>query len=132
MSILCGTDFSAPAAEAARAAAALAKAWGETLKLVHVIDLFEGDSLPPDAAQRLQEQRAQDLEVLALSLRSATGATIDCDVVRGIADVELTQMAAEANARLVVVSAVGQHAAPRWLIGSVAERIARTTAVPAL
>jgi len=132
MSILCGTDFSAPAAEAARAAAALAKAWGEALKLVHVIDLFEGDSLPPDAAQRLQEQRVQDLEVLALSLRSATGATIECDVVRGIADVELTQMAAEAKARLIVVSAVGQHAAPRWLIGSVAERIARTTAVPAL
>lgn len=132
MSIICGTDFSAPAAEAARAAAALAKAWGEPLKLVHVIDLFEGDSLPPDAARRLQEQRAQDLEVLAVSLRSATGAAIQCEVVRGIVDVELTQMATESSARLLVVAALGQRSTPRWLIGSVAERISRASAVPAL
>ncbi len=44
MSILCGTDFSAPAAEAARAAAALAQAWGESLRLVHVVDPFDDDS----------------------------------------------------------------------------------------
>jgi nucleotide-binding universal stress UspA family protein len=132
MTILCGTDFSAPAAEAARAAAALARAWGEPLKLVHVIDLFEGDSLPPEAARALQEQRAQDLEVLAVSLRSASGATIACEVVRGIVDVELVQMAVEAQARLVVVAALGQRSAPRWLVGSVAERMARATPVPAL
>lgn len=132
MSIVCGTDFSAPAAEAARSAAALAKAWGETLKLVHVIDLFEGDSLPPDATRRMQEQREQDLEVLAVSLRSATGATVECEVPRGIVDVELARIAGESKARLLVVSAVGEHAAPRWLIGSVAERVARSTPVPAL
>lgn len=132
MSIICGTDFSAPAAEAARAAAALAQAWGEPLKLVHVIDLFEGDSLPPDATRRLQEQRVEDLELLAASLRSATGATVECDVVRGIVDVELAQIASAAQARLLVVSAVGEHAAPRWLIGSVAERLARASAVPTL
>ncbi|MCU0758555.1 MAG: universal stress protein [Steroidobacteraceae bacterium] len=132
MTILCGTDFSAPAAEAARAAAALAGAWGEPLKLVHVIDLFEGDSLPPDAARALQEQRVQDLEVLAVSLRGATGATIECEVVRGIVDVELVQMATEAKARLVVVAALGQRSAPRWLVGSVAERMARATPVPLL
>lgn len=132
MSIVCGTDFSAPGAEAARAAAALAKAWGETLKLVHVIDLFAADSLPPDAARRLQEQRVQDLELLAISLRSASGARIECDVVRGVVDVELAQIANEAKARLLVVAAVGEHAAPRWLIGSTAERLARVSAVPTL
>jgi hypothetical protein len=58
MTILCGTDFSDPAAEAARAAAALARAWGETLQLVHVIDLFDGDSLPPDETRQLHETRA--------------------------------------------------------------------------
>jgi nucleotide-binding universal stress UspA family protein len=132
MTILCGTDFSAPAAEAARAAAALARAWGETLKLVHVIDLFDGDSLPPDAAQRLREQRALDLELLAVPLRDTTGATIETEVCSGIVDVELTQLALESKARLLVVAALGQRSAPRWLIGSVAERIARSTAVPAL
>jgi nucleotide-binding universal stress UspA family protein len=132
MSLLCGTDFSAPAAEAARAAAALAQAWGEPLRLVHVIDLFDGDSLPPEAAKQLHETRAEELELLAVSLRAETGARIDCEVRRGLVDVELTQLAVEANARLLVVAATGQRREPRWLLGSVAERIARATAVPAL
>jgi nucleotide-binding universal stress UspA family protein len=132
MTILCGTDFSDPAAEAARAAAALARAWGETLQLVHVIDLFDGDSLPPDETRQLHETRAAELEVLATALRAATGARIDCEVRRGIVDVELTQLAAESQARLLVVAAVGQRATARWLLGSVAERIARATSVPAL
>jgi len=132
MSILCGTDFSAPAAEAARAAAALAQAWGEPLRLVHVIDLFDGDSLPAEASTQLLERRAEELEVLAVSLRAATGARVDCEVRRGIVDVELTQLAAESKARLLVVAAIGHRREPRWLLGSVAERIARATSVPAL
>jgi nucleotide-binding universal stress UspA family protein len=132
MSILCGTDFSAPAAEAARAAAAMAQAWGEPLRLVHVIDLFDGDSLPDAAAKQLLEQRAEELEVLAVSLRAATGARVDCEVRRGIVDVELTQLAAESKARLLVVAAIGHRREPRWLLGSIAERIARATSVPAL
>ena len=68
MSILCGTDFSAQATAAAEAAAALAKAWGETLRLIHVLDLFEGDSLPPRALQQLLEQRTQEIEALAKTL----------------------------------------------------------------
>jgi len=132
MSLLCGTDFSAPAAEAARAAAALAQAWGEPLRLVHVIDLFEGDSLPTEAAQRLREERAAALEVLAAALRTATGVRVDTEVRRGIVDVELTQLAAESQARLLVVAATGHRREPRWLLGSVAERITCATSVPAL
>jgi nucleotide-binding universal stress UspA family protein len=127
MSILCGTDFSAPAAEAARAAAALAQAWGEPLRLVHVIDLFDGDSLPEEASRQLLQERAEELELLAVSLRAATGARVDCEVRRGIVDVELTQLAAESKARLLVVAAIGHRREPRWLLGSVAERIARAT-----
>lgn len=132
MSILCGTDFSAQATAAAGAAAALAKAWGETLRLVHVLDLFEGDSLPPRALQQLLEQRTQEIEALAKTLRGTTGATIECQVTRGLVDVELPQLATEAGARLIVVSAVGQNAAVRWLIGSAAKRLLRTSEVPVL
>jgi len=132
MTILCGTDFSSAAAEAARAAAALAAAWGEPLRLVHVIDLFEGDSLAPAALNALQQERAEALEVLAVALRASTGAKILTEVRRGIVDVELTQLADELEASLLVVAAIGQRREPRWLLGSVAERIARATSVPAL
>ncbi len=132
MTVLCGTDFSAPAAEAARAAAALAAAWGEPLRLVHVMDLFEGDSLRADAAQALMQQRVEELELLAVPLREASGATVLTEVRRGIVDVELAQLGVELQARLLVVAAIGQRREPRWLLGSVAERVARATSVPAL
>ncbi|MFO1426850.1 MAG: universal stress protein [Steroidobacteraceae bacterium] len=132
MTIVCGTDFSAAAGEAAWAAAAIARAWNEPLQLVHVVDLFATDSLPPEALRHYLEARQRDLATLAAELHEQTGARVETDVRRGIADFELAEFADAQHARLLVVAALGQRQAPRWLIGSVAERIARTSRVPAL
>lgn len=132
MIIVCGTDFSAAAGEAAWVAAALARAWKLPLQLVHVVDLFAIDSLPPDATQQYLETRERDLEALGAELREQTGATVQTEVRRGLADYELVEYSAACDARLLVVAALGARQAPRWLVGSVSERIARTTRVPAL
>jgi nucleotide-binding universal stress UspA family protein len=113
-------------------AAALARAWKLPLQLVHVVDLFAIDSLPPDATQQYLETRERDLEALGAELREQTGATVQTEVRRGLADYELVEYSAACDARLLVVAALGARQAPRWLVGSVSERIARTTRVPAL
>ena len=82
MSIICGTDFSAPSR---RGRAATGAGLGRTIEARPSSTCSRGDSLP-DATRRMREQRVEGLEVLATCLRSATGATVECDVVRGIVD----------------------------------------------
>jgi len=119
LSILCGTDFSAPARAAADAAAALATKLGASLRLVHASEI---------AGSPLAEEH---LLTEANRLRNA-GAELVAEVVNGVADEALVRLAQEREARLIVVSSLGRRAPARWLLGSVAERIAESATVPTL
>jgi nucleotide-binding universal stress UspA family protein len=132
MSIIFGTDFSEPAGRAAEAAAALARAAGEPLHLVHVVDLRSANRLPPNSLQAFLGSRQADLAALADRIASTSGARVTHELLHGVADLELCELAAARRARLLVVAALGERAAPRWLIGSTAERVARGSEVPVL
>jgi len=60
------------------------------------------------------------------------GTNVEGKVLSGSVFNELVDAATEANARLMVVGAVGHGVARRLLIGSVAERVAETSAIPTL
>lgn len=132
MSILFGTDFSEPARRAADAAAALARAYGEPLHLVHIVDLRIAERLPPNSLQAFLGTRQAELAALADHVAKASGATVTHEMLHGVADVELCELAVERRARLLVVAALGEREAPRWLIGSTAERVTRSSDVPVL
>jgi nucleotide-binding universal stress UspA family protein len=126
MTILCGTDFSTPASQAVTAAAFLAKRAKEPLHLVHVFDdlatvtINVEDAKGPllgslhDAAGRVREIGVEVEEELAFGR---------------VADV-LASMTGENEARLAVISSLGVRAPARWLLGSVADRLARLTRAP--
>ena len=128
--ILCGTDFSGNAAQAANVAAALATRLNAPLLLVNAGGLplesatqEDYDAQTASARERLHEEAGR--------LR-ALGATVEETVAAGAPDEVLAQLAQQRQARLVVVSSLGLHAPARWLIGSVAERVAESSPVPTL
>ncbi|MGA7882146.1 MAG: universal stress protein, partial [Terrimicrobiaceae bacterium] len=87
--IICGTDFSGPARAAADAAAALATRLDVPLLLVHASEIAGS----PLTHEHLREE--------AQRLRDA-GADLVAQVVEGVADEVLAQVAQQHQARLLV------------------------------
>ncbi len=129
--ILCGTDFSENAAQAATVADALARRLKAPFILARSAD--ERGEFPEHLRPRLMNDDRPRLAKQAERLRSL-GLTFEEKLLRGVPDDGVAQFAAQAGARLVVVGASGTGSllASRWLLGNVAERIAETSAVPTL
>lgn len=130
MTILCATDLSDNARQASRAAAALAKARGTRLMLVHVVDHLGAEQTLADAALSLPLRTTT--EALAADLRSEFGVDVDAVVTPGFADETVCELAAHHKVDLVVVGSLGRRKQGRWLLGSVAERVAQACTRPVL
>lgn len=139
MTIICGTDFSEPAARAATAAAHLARLSKQPLALVHVLDLHGAEAVLGTAgearvktffegerAQRLEQLRAEAQRLAQISPDAAT------HVVTGRADQALVQHATSAKAEMIVVAAVGARGDSLWRLGSTADRVAQSARTPVL
>jgi nucleotide-binding universal stress UspA family protein len=132
MTIVCGTDFSEGAIGAGRVAAAIARRLGEPLELVHGVDELGAELVaggPEDAVYdvlRLTARRQAE------ALAAEYGVPVEATVRAGHRDAVVTDVARERAARLVVVSSLGQRKQHRWLLGSVAERIAQASPAPVL
>ena len=131
MNIVCGTDFSAPAAEAATLAALFARRLDRPLLLVHVLDtrgVMFNQAAVLEAMQRAAAERLDD-EVRRLR---ALGARVEALVFEGWPDEGLLQAAAERGAELILMSATGAGASPQSLLGSTAERVSSRADAPVL
>ena len=131
MKILCGTDFSQHAREAAEAAAALTARLQATLVLAHVMDTSRCELPSADLMDYLCDSRRTNLKSEADRLRRQ-GATVEEQFLQGSPGVSLVKAATDSGARLIVVSSLGEIAPSRWFIGSVAERTAQNASVPTL
>jgi nucleotide-binding universal stress UspA family protein len=132
--ILAGTDFSAPALPALKAAAEEANRVGGKLTVVHSLDLiwaplaypamaFGGApiTVSPNQIKELETVATQRLEDSLKQLK-VTGDTL---VTNGPAGIALIEVASERNADLIVVGTVGRTGLRRALLGSVAETVAK-------
>jgi nucleotide-binding universal stress UspA family protein len=125
--ILAATDFSGASDHAVEFAAQLANALGAKLTLVHA---FEEPypypvPLPPEYVGDIRAR----LEARCAELRSS-GADVRGVVRKGPPWSEVVSAAADEGADLIVVGTHGRRGLPRWLLGSVAERIVRLAPVP--
>ena len=127
--IICGTDFSESAAQAATVADALARLLDAPLILVRSAD--ERGEFPEHLRTRLVNDDRPRLAEQAERLRGL-GLTFEEKLLRGVPDDGVAHFAAQAGARLVVVAASGTGALGRWVLGNVAEQIAETSVVPTL
>jgi nucleotide-binding universal stress UspA family protein len=137
--ILVPTDFSDTANAAVRCAAGLAETLGSRLILLHVVEDFVTKGLTAgvgtSAAGRLQnESTTGALEKLdrALAEPPLNRTGVDRAVVVGEPFAGIMSYAEEHDVDLIVLGTNGRTGIARMLLGSVAERVVRTSPCPVL
>lgn len=130
--ILCGTDFSPQAREAAETAVTMAQKLGEPLVLAHAIEVPHLGASRTQFLKWMTTSRRRDLRKLADDLRKS-GVEVEMSTPAGRADEVLCELAQRDAPRLIVLAS--QHrrgAVDRWLLGSVIERTAQRALTPTL
>jgi nucleotide-binding universal stress UspA family protein len=128
MSIVIGTDFSAPSASAARAAAAIAARTGERLLVVHVVD--ELGKLEVGGLASAFHDRARERLREAVSAAEELGATAEGLLRDGDAADALRMVCADESARLLVLGPGGRKAELGGLVRNVLSRLFRRPGPP--
>ena len=137
MAIICGTDFSEDSRRAGRVAAGLAAAAGDEVLLVHAMEMptvafvaGEGIVMPPATPAPDEEAiRAELDQKLAAEARSL-GDRVRPVLSIGAPEEALVEEARRYRARLIVVGSHGARGPARWLLGSTADRLARSSPIP--
>ena len=138
--ILVPTDFS-PASDAALAyARELARQFGATLNLVHVFDdpftsgAFVGDgtvTMPLDLRESL-ERAAQDQLAARHAEHAGSLPGSSADLLTGSGARRIVEHAEETKADLIVMGTHGRGGLGHLLLGSIAEKVVRTSRCPVL
>lgn len=129
MAIVFGTDFSEQATVAALAAAALARRGREELHLAHALE-YGSAGRSASNEELLRKEATTRLEQQAAELRRHE-VPVTTHLLDGAPDEVLVELASHVHASLLVLSHHGQRA-PRWRIGSVAERVVQAAHCPVL
>lgn len=140
--ILVAIDGSANAANALEQAAALAGGLSASLRLIHVVDMGlmpYGPEIGIDIDALLEARYAAAEKVLGDARDSvqATGVAVETKLVDTALPTmhvatKIAEAAASWPADLVVLGTHGRRGVERWLLGSVAEGVARRSTVPVL
>lgn len=137
--ILVPTDFSEPAAAAVQYAATLAREFGGTVHLMHVVPEpyaypwgTELSTLPlADILAQTAESAKERLDKLAAELGLPAGRAMTHTAVGTPVDQVLSYIA-DHHIDLVVLGTHGRGMVGHLLLGSVAERVVRRSPVPVL
>jgi nucleotide-binding universal stress UspA family protein len=135
--ILVPIDFSETSVHALDYAVDLAVAVGAAVSVVHVyqplVYSFPDAVLvtPPEMAAKISD-RAQQLVDEAVKSRRQRCPAMTGSVLSGAPWEEIGRIAVEQHADLIVMGTHGRKGLPRAILGSVAERVIRTSSVPVL
>lgn len=129
--IICPVDFSAATEAALTVAATLAHAYEAELMLLHVLD-FPHETVAleryyleiEDEARRRLGELGHDAGFAGLRVRG--------DVLRGTPYDAIARFAERESAELIVMATHGRTGLDRLIVGSVTERVARTSPCPVL
>lgn len=140
MAIICGTDFSEESRRALQAAVSLASARGEEVLLVHAMELptvafiaGEGIVMPPAVPPPTLEAMRDELDRKLADEAKQAGGNVRPVLSIGAPELALLDEAKRYDARLIVVASHGHRSrAARWLLGSTADRLARSSPLPLL
>jgi nucleotide-binding universal stress UspA family protein len=135
--ILVPTDFSEHAEHALQCAAKLAKPFGATLHVLHVIQLPvmaanpEAPAVPVTFWTELREYARARLAPVQKKLQSQ-GLTCEIEVIEDIPGFAISAAAERCHADLIVMGSRGLTGVKHLLLGSVAERTVRAASCPVL
>jgi len=134
--ILCPVDFYPASEHAVNYAVKLAKNYASRLILLHVVGPILPDAyeIPVDlknVVKMLTEESTRRLEQLTKKARK-TNVPVDYVVRTGDIHEEIENMVKSAKIDFVVMGAHGRRGLERWVLGSVAEQLLRSSKVPLL
>jgi nucleotide-binding universal stress UspA family protein len=127
--VICVTEFSELTLQAARAAAAIARCWGEHVVVVRSVD--EREQFAYALRSRLIHQDWRRLTQEARQLRQL-GFDFEEKVLRGMPEDGIAAFAWKSGARLIVVGCNPTATVEHWALGCMAEEISETSLVPVL
>jgi nucleotide-binding universal stress UspA family protein len=135
--ILVATDGSDDAARAADHAIAVAKAFGASLTIVSVVDiyLFIDPQVSAYTVDLVDKERAflrQTVDALAAKAKQAGVANVETKLLEGYPRTALIDAIEQFKADLAVVGSHGRNAIQRILIGSTSEHLIRHAPCPVL
>ena len=135
--ILLATDFSDPSSCATELAIHMAKTFGASLDVLHVLEseiplMTDGLAyLPPNFYEEMEKRAAEQLEaVIPREDRDKLAVTLA--LRKGAPFLEIIRYARERNADLIVLGTHGRGAVAHVLLGNVAERVVRKAPCPVL
>lgn len=136
-SFLAATDFSPTADKAGTVARDLARRFSAHLHLLHVVVLLDDPHLEKERRDQLEEliTSSDDTrrKVLEESYEQQHGIDVTPHLVRGIAPGEvIVEKAGDLGCDLIIMGTHGRRGISHLLLGSVAERVIRTTSINVL
>lgn len=137
--ILLATDFSEASERALDYARELAKAFGASLHVMHVLEDLAAHAWTtevyvaalPGVHEEMEKQARERLDQLVAGDKSA-GIAVQTILRLGSPFVEIVRYAREAEIDLIVLGTHGRGAIAHMLLGSVAERVVRKAHCPVL
>ena len=134
--ILAATDFSETADRAAVLAGILARRFSADLHLLHVVLLLEDPTLDEGGRDQLEKLLATGEETRRELLEKSSGnrdVSVTPLLVRGIyPDEVIVETASNLGCELIVMGTHGRRGLSHLFLGSVAERVVRTSPAPVL
>ncbi len=136
-------DFAPASMRSIELAAALARAYGGRLRLIHATPTLNysamytppaGVALPPNVITEIHES-ARRASVEALSTLAALhceGVTVECEALPGVPLNVVLEEVDRFHADLVVLAASGRSRVTRFFLGSTADRVIRQASCPVL
>jgi universal stress protein A len=132
--ILCPVDFSTSSDYAFQYALAIATAHQATVELLHVTEISAYGEEPNGKDRGYDESYEDSLRVRLSEIAAAvdTHVPITTNLAAGVPYIEIIKRAKSLPADLIVLGTHGRTGLKHLLIGSVAERVVRTSFCPTL
>ncbi|MFP9190608.1 universal stress protein [Natronosalvus vescus] len=130
--VVVATDGSESVERAVDVALDLAGRFGADVHALSVVDAGEVDASPEQLREELRTALETHAEGALSKIRDQAGPGITTAVREGRPAPEISTYAREVHADVIVTGTRGRHGENRLLLGSVAERIVRTSPIPVL
>jgi nucleotide-binding universal stress UspA family protein len=135
--ILCPVDFSEASKQSFQTAVDLATRLNAEIRVIHVYQL-PASALPdgvletPTDLEAVLEERIQKRLDAFVAENVTEGTNVTTGLCEGVPYVEITEAAEEIDADMIVIGTHGRTGLAHLLLGSVAERVLRTSDIPVL
>jgi nucleotide-binding universal stress UspA family protein len=141
--ILVATDGSKHSVSAAKTALEMAKLYGSTITALYVVDVSReyaplgdlisrvADDLIANIRSSLQEQ-GKSATKQVVDLAESAGIKATGKITEGYPAEDIIRIAEEEGIGLIVMGGMGATGLDRFLLGSVADKVVRTSKVPVL